>query len=445
MKFAGKYILFAIIIAEIIFSINVKWGKERWKENISFDGKGYYAYLPAIFIYKDLNFGFRDEIEQKYSNEKNWYEYRVKAANGIIDKYFFGTSLLQLPFFLVANFITRISGGVADGYSFYYMIAICLASVFWQLTGLFFLRKFLRNAGVSENAILIAILSITFGTHLFYYTVFDPSFSHSYSFGLICLFIYLIQKYINQNRSGLLLLIAIVLGLIYLVRPVNILVVLSIPFIASDSSNFKIFVKKIFDKKLILLLSLLIFLITSFIQHAIYYLQCGLLFPDPYPVEHFNWMNPHMFDILFSYKKGLFVYTPIVLLSMLGFFIAQKKSTYQITTFFIFFLAITYVFSSWWSWWYGGSFSSRPYVEYLGFFAILLAFFYNQLKKKWSKVVLLSTILCLVIICQVQTYQYRYYIIHWDKMDKEHYWRVFMRIDQIIDEKNANSDLIENK
>ena len=29
------------------------------------DAKGYYAYLPAVFVYEDLHFGFFDEIEKR--------------------------------------------------------------------------------------------------------------------------------------------------------------------------------------------------------------------------------------------------------------------------------------------------------------------------------------------------------------------------------------------
>ena len=53
-------------------------------------------------------------------------------------------------------------------------------------------------------------------------------------------------------------------------------------------------------------------------------------------------------------------------------------------------------------------------------------------------------IVLLIAVCQLQTYQYRYYFIHWSNMDKEHYWRVFMRVDLIKKNENPNKDLLNS-
>jgi hypothetical protein len=41
-------------------------------------------------------------------------------------------------------------------------------------------------------------------------------------------------------------------------------------------------------------------------------------------------------------------------------------------------------------------------------------------------------VVLLVIVCQIQTYQYRYNQIHWSEMNKEKYWEVFLRIDKLM-------------
>ena len=50
-----------VSILLIWISSNLNWGKDNWKGMLEADAKGYYAYLPATFIYQDLNFGFFDE------------------------------------------------------------------------------------------------------------------------------------------------------------------------------------------------------------------------------------------------------------------------------------------------------------------------------------------------------------------------------------------------
>jgi hypothetical protein len=54
------------------------------------------------------------------------------------------------------------------------------------------------------------------------------------------------------------------------------------------------------------------------LQSIIYYLQSGYFFVYSYGREGFNFLDSHMIDILYSYKKGLFVYTPVTLIAMYG-------------------------------------------------------------------------------------------------------------------------------
>jgi hypothetical protein len=81
--------------------------------------------------------------------------------------------------------------------------------------------------------------------------------------------------------------------------------------------------------------------------------------------------------------------------------------------------------SSWWIWYYGGSFSLRAYIEYFGIFAILLTILFNEAKLFKLKTFL---VLFFIVLCQIQTYQYRYFIIHWSEMDQEKYFGALKNI-----------------
>src|SRR5690606_17014261 len=175
-----------------------------------------------------------------------------------------------------------------------------------------------------------------------------------------------------------------------------------------------------------LILSCVIFGIIVSIQLVIYKISTGRFIVYSYQEEGFNFLDPHFFDILFSYKKGLFLYTPMYLLAMIGLIPVFKKNKFAAISWIGFFVIITYIFSSWWMWYYGGSFSSRVYVEFLPLFMILFAFLLAEAKTKSLRIALLSLTFVLLAICQIQTFQYRYYEIHWDKMTKEKYWEVFL-------------------
>ena len=435
MKLQAKFSKLSIILILLIMTIvssNLNWGKNYWVGIIEADAKGYYAYLPAVFIYDDLNFGFFDEIEkEKYYHENLYYDYRSGANGKVINKYYCGTALAELPFFLAAHLLTNILRFDADGYSKTYPILISIAALFYLLIGLIFLRLFLKFYKINEWQKSLILVTAVFGTNLFYYTVCEPGMSHIYSFAFISMFFYYTTQYFASFRKKYLIKLAIILGLIVLIRPINGLIVFILPFAAGSYNSLKESTIRAFRNKLWLLFGLFAFLGIVFIQFIIYKVSTGHFFIDSYGEEGFNFLSPHFIDILFSYKKGLFLYTPIFLLSLTGGYFLWKNSKFEFYSLFGFLILITYVFSSWWMWYYGGSFSSRVYVEYIPLFMILLVISLIGIKSKVTKRFYVGIVILLIVVCQIQTYQYRYYHIHWSDMNKEKYWDVFMRIDKL--------------
>src|SRR5690606_12215379 len=97
--------------------------------------------------------------------------------------------------------------------------------------------------------------------------------------------------------------------------------------------------------------------------------------------EKFFFNNPKIFDFLFSYRKGWFVYTPLMIFSIVGLFFLKKKVKEMSLITPIFITFIIYILSSWWCWWYGGSFGMRAMIQYYAFLAFPLAAFINLILK----------------------------------------------------------------
>lgn len=417
---------FALILVISIFtSANVRWGDQRWHAIISHDANGYYAYLPAMFIYQDFNFRFYDDEikEDRLKNTHLNYDFREKSNNQYVNKYYVGTSILQIPFFLVAHILSEPLGFSNNGYSKIYYIGINLAAIFYLLLGLLYLKKILSIYGFDSFLVHMVLFILYFGTHLFYYTIFEPGMSHVYSFALISMLIYYGMNYFSVPQFKSAIIFTILLGLITLIRPVNILAVLLIPFIANSKSHLIRGMRYLFSGfayRFILLV--FIFIIITFIQLLVYKIQTGLYIVYSYADEGFNFLSPHMIDILFSYKKGLFLYTPICFIALFGFYKLYSNNRFTAISLILFFTVLTYVLSSWWSWWYGGSFSSRVFVDYLSIFGILLAFFLLQLKEIRYKKMAFAFLFLLVLFNQKQTYLYRTGEIHFVNMDQEKFW-----------------------
>lgn len=418
-----------------MISSNINWYKNLWIDILKSDAKGYYAYLPAIFIYKDVNFGFFEKIETgKYYNKNLFYDYRKEINGKYINKYYCGTAIAQLPFFLIAHLSSYLFNYDIDGYSKLYLVLINIGALFYLLIGLFYLNSILNLYEIKEKYKSLVLFATVFGTNLFYYTVAESGMSHVYSFAFITMFIFYAKRYFITYFKKYILFMALLLGIIVLIRPINGLILLVLPFAAWSLGSLKKGLTTLIKHKLWLLFSLIAFLIIISIQLTYYKIATGHFIVYSYGEEDFNFLKPHIINILFSYKKGLFLYTPMYLISFAGCYYLWKSSKFEFYSWISFFIIITYIFSSWWIWFYGGSFSSRVFIEYISLFMILLGIALKNIKLKYIRTLYVSLILTLIIICQIQTYQYRYYIIHYTDMTKEKYWNNFLRIDKLINE-----------
>lgn len=423
-RFFSRWMIPLILLVSVWVSANLKWNEQFSKYTVTSDGKGYYAYLPAVFIYHDLNIGFFDTIEATYYDAHTKYDFRSGANGKVIDKYFCGVAVLQSPFFLCGHLAAKISGAAADGYSRPYMIFACIGAIFWLAIGLIFLKKFLMMHGASEGQAAFILAVIFFGTNLFYYALIEPLMSHVYSFAMVSMFLVYGKKWLGGNaKAGIVT--ALLLGMITLIRPVNMLAGFWLIYEAGG-------VLPLFKRKMELLknfsytaTALFAFLFPLTIQLIIYKIQTGHFFIDAYGEEGFRFAHPEIFNFLFSYKKGLFVYLPISFVALFGLIPLWKKETFKAVFMLLFLSGIIYVLSSWWMWYYGGSFGTRVIVEYLPFFALLLYYLINGIQSAPLRISIIALLILLVIFCQLQTYQYRYEIIHWSEMTMEKYWAVF--------------------
>jgi hypothetical protein len=113
-------------------------------------------------------------------------------------------------------------------------------------------------------------------------------------------------------------------------------------------------------------------------------------------------------------------------------FIKQRKYFLSISVFLLINIIVLY---SWWSWWYGGGFGSRSMIDSYGLLAIPIACFYSViLKKKLISIPILSIGILLITLNQIQTFQHRRGIIHWDAMTKKAYWNVFLKMEMSADD-----------
>lgn len=424
----SKVSLFFIVAFTIVYALDLKY-YEREDRIIASDVIHYYAYLPATIIYKDIDLSFVSENPSAYQ-KKFWPVRTPIGKNGIMTT--MGMSILYAPAFLATHAIVLLNGGDADGFSTPYRLGLIVGGWIYLFLSLLILRKVLLRY-FSRPAIALALLMTILGTNLFHYETAEPTMSHAYSFFLFSCFLLLTIKWHEQPKMKWAALLGIVSGLIALVRPTNAIVGLIFIFWNVSSmgdlkSKFNFFLRHYKS-----LLVLLIFAILIWIPQLLYWKHvAGIYFYNGYGDEQgFFFHNPQLLNNLFSYRKGWLVYTPIILLAFIGFGFLWKKKRGIVLPILVFSLINIYVISSWWSWWYGGGFGLRAYIESYALYALGFGAFAQWLfSKKFLllKIPAFLIVLVLIAFSYFQTRQYYFGSIHYVGMNKEAYWHQFLKL-----------------
>ncbi|MCK9203718.1 MAG: hypothetical protein M0P58_04685 [Bacteroidales bacterium] len=418
--------VFAFIISYRVF----EGDGTGWKHIITSDGRGYYAYLPALIIDGDPTFRKVVGRESRLSGYAHYKPgYLVNIDGHPVNKYFAGEALLLLPFFFLGLIFSWILGAPIDGYSFLFQLSIGLGALFYLMWGLFFLYRILRYFRIRPSLSAMLLVIILFGTNLLYYTIWQPTMSHIYSFFAINGLISCALSGIRVWDKRIALHSGFFLGMVFLIRPTNLVVLLLIPFFAGDRNTLSHFFKELWHQKNATALCILIILLSTAVQPVLWYLQTGRFFIWPYQNEGFRFSNPEITNVLFSFRKGLFVYTPLIFLSWFGLIYLAFKNRIRFFSMLVFLTSVTYLIASWWNWYYGDGYGLRAFIDYYGIFCLLLALPLNSIPWKVAKPLIVVLIVPLVFLNIFQTWQYTHYIIQPNSMNREKFQYVFLRAD----------------
>jgi hypothetical protein len=404
-----------------------------WRHIITSDGRGYYAYLPALFIYQDPTYETVIRQEAEMLGIPGYKPgYRVEYQGHYLNKYFAGEALLLTPFFLAGTFFAWISHSPLDGYSFFFQFFIGMGALFYLIMGFRFLRKVLDHFGIDPHLAAFAMLALFFGTNLFYYSLWQPTMSHLYSFFAINGFMYagirLSGKvsWKNSLQTGLFA------GMIMLIRPTNAVVFLLFPMLAGYFGDFRLFIIRFVQKRWMILWFFIPVLSMLSVQVLLWFWQTGSFALWPYRDEGFRFDDPQFVNVLFSYRKGLFTYSPILILIIPGVFYLWRKNRWQALVITLFMLLSSWIIASWWCWYYGDGFGLRAFIDFYGIAALLIAIGLTSLPTAFWRMIPGIAAMALVFMNLVQTWQYTHNVIHPNSMNREKYRHIFMRTDSAV-------------
>ena len=435
-----------ILLAHLYYP---KWQQGAGEATISYDVSGYYMYLPAVFIYRDLRqLEFLPGIIEQYRPTNDPYQAFTTPDGDRVMKYSVGQSLLYAPLFAAAHlYATQTQAYPADGFSPPYQLAISISSLVFSFFGLYLLLRLLQRY-YSDGITAVTLLLITFATNYLNYSAIDGALTHNYLFTLYALLLLLSDRlYGRRQRVGLGAFagIGLLVGLMALIRPTEILAVI-IPVCWGLGLSGEALRERwqflLANWSKVVLAAVLCICVGS-LQLFYWHYVAGDWIVYSYQEQGFDWLHPHLIDGMFSYKAGWLTYTPVMWFALLGFLplYFRRQGTFVAplihTIFFI------YVAFSWSVWWYGGSLGQRTMVQVYPVLALPLAATLAWVAKRkpiWRGA---FTLVCLVLVAHNlwfthQAHRGGLFVTEW--MNRSYYWRTLFTFER----NNDNFLLLDN-
>lgn len=375
-------------------------------ELIGSDGVGYYVYLRSWLIDGDLDL----------SNEYAYFAHAFKTPEptplGLAgNKLAVGTAIFWLPFYLLAHLIALLGdwlglGLRSDGYSYLYQSAISFGSIFYGVLGMYLAaRSACRYYSQEASGLALVLLCMT--SNIVYYMIFEPSMSHLVALFCVSFLLWYWQRAFYQQerpRWRSFALLGAAGGAVLVVRLQDAIFLL-LPYCyllwrwieALRTRRFELAQHWLTGGLLTVLFTLLLFSPQLYVWQTLY----GTFLSSPYKHDHdppFYWLQPQLWNVLFSSYHGLFSWHPIFLLALIGLLMAGKQLGWQRWALLGTLALNLYLVAAWWAWWQGDSFGGRMFISALWIWQIGLACFVERLWQQRSGQIAVLSAGCLLLI-----------------------------------------------
>jgi hypothetical protein len=343
----------------------------------------YFSYLRSFVIDGDLEFG--NEYQHFYDADPDglagfkatFLDLREPRTGRHINFAPLGSALLWSPFYFATHLGVLLARTVgvrvaADGFSWPYVAAVCYGSALYGLAGLLLLHDALRRFGrFAEPGASWAVAALWVGSPVLFYMTLAPAFSHAASLFVVSLLLWLSLR-AHAHGTGLWDAAAIgsVGGLAGLVREQDVLF-LSVPAVLLSFDLLK--ARRVFTlvgRLLAMAAGAALMFVPQLLAYR--YLN-GRFAPSTMVGRKLVWWSPHFLDVLFDPGHGLFLWSPLLLVSVVALFPDLATRRIIPAALLLALLLQVWINGSLESWTQAGAFGSRRFVSSTPVFAWGLA------------------------------------------------------------------------
>ncbi len=407
---------------------------------IAWDTYSYYLYLPAFALHNDP--GLQDtvwlaEAQDKYNVTGGGFHYQADPLeNGSsVIKVSMGLSVLWAPFFGMGHVWAGATGAAQDGFSTPYQKSLIIGGLLYLFIGLMVLRRTLSRF-FSDGVVAITLLLLGCGTNWLHNAFFGLGMPHVLLFNFMAVLLWNTIRWHESHKPLNAVGIAIALGLLVLSRPTEIVAAL-LPLLWGMPLNRRSGWRErwcLFGayKRQVIAVFAILFLFAApqmlywkhVTGHWVYMSYSGA-------AEGFDFIHPHLLDVLFSFRKGWFIYTPLMAVAAIGLVWWRPAITNIRPAVVAFLIVNLWTIASWSNWWYATSFGQRALVESYAIMALPLGAVIQRLSSstalwRWFGAAGLGSLLGLNLF---QMVQFDRGVIDGSRMSFPYYVSVFGRMD----------------
>ena len=358
----------------------------------------FFSYLRSLYFDRDVSF----ENEYQYFYDRNiarsqgfheTFLVRTTDTGRRVNYATIGCALLWSPFYAIADLWTRLSGGVADGFSKPYLRAVACASALYGFVAILLSIKAARlvlrdpeprtpafakaTAGKPSPEPLFSGFAVWLGTPLLFYMYVAPPFSHAVSAFGAALFVTVWLHVRREWTPAGMFALGVCAALLAMIREQDVFIALApavdlaLTVLTSNSHRLRqgfgesaeaLRAKAELPTPKALragLMGVLGFLIGYVPQLLAYNAINGYPGPAQHVARKMFWYAPHGLQVLFSPHHGFFFWTPLAILAIVGLFMLGGRIALCAL---IMIASQVYVAGSVASWTVAGAFGQRRFV-----------------------------------------------------------------------------------
>ena len=299
----------------------------------SSDEVQYFSYLRSLYFDRDVSFEneyryFYDHgIAQSAGFHETFLE-RQTAVGRRVNYATMGCAMLWLPFYAVADAVVAVTGNAErNGFSKPYVRAVAYGSAFYGFLSVLLSIHAARYSGfgtrdrgwVEFDATVWSGVAVWIGTPLIFYMYVAPPFSHAVSAFGVAVFVNVWLHVRQRWSSGGMFALGICAALLATIREQDVFVALgpALDFALARATPHS---ERLTPRAMVVggLAGSGGLAIGYLPQLLAYNALNGYLGPAQHVARKMYWYSPHGPQVLFSPSHGLFIWTPLAALAIVG-------------------------------------------------------------------------------------------------------------------------------